>query len=228
VPRGEVDTFRSTSAACDRNIPAAECLYDHIRPHLTGAKRIEPDSADFSVAFDAICPAHDDDHGSMRVSVGRTRITLKCYAGCDELAIRDGLIRFGVTPRCLPLTQQRKADLVEQLLGVVTDPDLEHGHKVLLVAAFLRGMGGLPRGGELADLAASVGLSRSRAFDYKRETGQTRTSGRYGADGAPVKQRRSSRSVAPLEKSDGRTKSDSRTEKSPMVGLNDKNRRPAA
>ena len=30
---------------------------------------------------------------SLRISVGRTRLYLKCYAGCDELAIRDHLIR---------------------------------------------------------------------------------------------------------------------------------------
>jgi hypothetical protein len=218
----------TAAASCDRNVPAAECLYDHVRPHLADAKRVAPDSADFSDAYDAKCPAHDDDRQSLRVSVGRTRLYLKCFAGCDELAIRDGLVRDGVPDRCLPITQQRKADLVEQLTSLLTDPGLDHGHKVMLALAHIRGMGELPRGSELEGLAAATGVSRSRAFDYRRTQRLDPTSGRYGSDKKPVKHRRSARSVAPGKKSDGRTLSDGRTEESPMVGLDDKNRRPAA
>ena len=220
----------TAAASCDRNIPAAECLFDHIAPHLAKAARATPESADFTHAYDCICPAHGDDRRSLRISVGRTCIYLKCYAGCDELAIRDALIRdAGVSARCLPITSQRKANLVDQLTSVAEDPDLDHGHKLLLIAAHLRGMGGLPRGAELEDLAASVGLSRSRAFDYRREGAKTLTSGSYGAKETPVKSRRSTRKTAPAKKSDGRTLSDGRTSESPMVGLNPKRtRRPAA
>ena len=78
----------TAAASCDRNIPAAECLYDHIRPHLTQAQAVEPDSADFTHGYDAICPAHDDGRRSLRVAVGYSRVYLKCFAECDELAIR--------------------------------------------------------------------------------------------------------------------------------------------
>jgi hypothetical protein len=219
----------TAAAACDRNIPAAECLFDHIRPYLAKANRTEPDSADFSVAYDCICPVHGDDHRSLRVSVGRNCIYLKCYAGCDELAVRDALIReAGVNAKCLPITNQRRADLVDQLTSVAEDPDMDHGHKLLLMAAHLRGMRELPRGSRLEELAAGVGLSRSRAFDYRRDGANTRTSGSYGSDEAPVKSRRSTRKAAPAEKSDGRTLSDGRTAESPMVGLSRKRTRRSA
>ena len=213
----------TAAASCDRNIPAAECLFDHVLPHLRDAKRAEatPGAVDFFGGYDAICPAHDDERRSLRISVGRTRLYLKCYAGCDELAIRDRLIRdgSGVPARCLPITQQRKADLVEQLTGLLTNPDLDHGHKVMLALACLRGRSDLPRGAELEELAGATGVSRSRAFDYGRAQRLNPTSGSYGSRETPVKHRRSSRSVAPLEKSDGRNfvrwpdygKSDSRT-----------------
>lgn len=212
----------TAAASCDRNIPAAECLFDHVLPYLTDAKRAEaaPDAADFFGGYDAMCPAHSDQRRSMRVSIGRARLYLKCYAGCDELAIRDKLIGNGVLDRCLPVTKQRQASLVEQLLGVVTDPDLDHGHKLLLVTAFIRGRSDLPRGAELEELAASVGLSRSRAFDYRR-LGYNPTSGSYGPDESSVKPRRSTRKTEPAEKSDDRIQSDGCTEKSPMIGLND-------
>ena len=99
------------------------------------------ESADFSVAYDCICPAQGDDHRSLRISVGRNCIYLKCYAGCDELAIRDALIRrAGVNAECLPITNQRRANLVDQLTSVAEDPDMEHGHKLLMIAAHLRGV----------------------------------------------------------------------------------------
>lgn len=220
----------TAAASCDRNIPAAECLFDHVLPYLTDAKRAvaDPAATDFFGGYDAMCPAHSDQRRSLRVSVGRTRLYLKCYAGCDELAIRDKLIGNGASEWCLPITKQRQITLVEQLLGVVTDPDLDHGHKLLLVAAFIRGRSELPRGAELEELAASVGLSRSRAFDYRR-LGHTQTSGSYGPDEASVKPGRSTRETESAEKSDGRIQSDGRTEKSPMIGLNDnKVGRPAA
>ena len=221
----------TAAASCDRNIPAAECLFDHIAPHLAKANRTEPESADFSIAYDCICPAHGSSGRKLRISVGRNCLYLKCYAGCDEMAVRAALIRAGVHAECLPITSQRKANLVDQLTSVAEDPDLDHGHKLLLIAAHLRGMRDLPRGSALEDLAASVGLSRSRAFDYRREGGYTRTSGSYGSEVAPVKSRRSARKVAPAKKSDGRTLSDGRTSESPMVGLEPKRartRRPAA
>jgi len=43
---------------------------------------------------------------------------------------------------------------------VTRDPDMEYGHKVLLIAAMLQGRRDLPRGNELVQLAAEVGVSR--------------------------------------------------------------------
>ena len=98
----------TAAASCDRNIPAAECLFQHIRPHLAKAVRVVPDSPDFSLACDCICPVHGDDHRSLRISVGRNCLYLKCFAGCDELAVRRALIKMGVPAGCLPITSQRK------------------------------------------------------------------------------------------------------------------------
>ena len=208
----------TAAASCDRNIPAAECLYDHIRPHLTQAQAVEPDSADFTHGYDAICPAHDDGRRSLRVAVGYSRVYLKCYAGCDELAIRAGLIKGGVPQHCLPITQQRKGDLLDQLAGVTQDPDMEHGHKVLRVAAMLRGRTSLPRGNELVQLAAEVGVSRPSAFRYKRaEGGLQPTSRSYDPEKKLVKPRRSPQQIVPQQRSHHETKSHRETAESLTV-----------
>ena len=220
----------TAAASCDRNIPAAECLFDHIRPHLTRAQAVEPDSADFTDGYDAICPAHDDGRRSLRVSVGHFRVYFKCYAGCDELAIRAKLIKDGVPEHCLPITQQRRADLVDQLGIVMTNPDLEQGHKVLLAAAHLRGMPTLPRGNELEQLAGEVGVSRPSAFRYNRaEAGLQPTSRSYDRESKPVKPRRSPPQIVPPQRSHGETKSHGETPPGLTVrpGRNS-NRRPAA
>ena len=221
----------TAAASCDRNIPAAECLFDHIKPHLVQAKPVEPDSADFTHAYDCICPAHDDGRQSLRVSVGHFRVYLKCYAGCDELAIRAKLIGDGVPADCLPITRQRKADLLDQLGGVTQDSDMEHGHKVLLIAAMLRGRTSLPRGNELVELAADVGVSRPSAFRYKRaEAGLQPTSRSYDPQSKPVKPRRSPQQIVPQQRSHGETKSHGETPPGLTVRpqRNKRNRRPAA
>ena len=221
----------TAAASCDRNIPAAECLYDHIRPHLTQAQAVEPDSADFTHGYDAICPAHNDGRRSLRVAVGYSRVYLKCYAGCDELAIRAKLIGDGVPQHCLPITQQRKGDLLDQLDSVTRDPDMEAGHKVLLVAAMLRGRSTLPRGNELVQLAADVSVSRPSAFRYKRaEAGLQSTSRSYDPQNKPVKPRRSPRQIVPQQRSHGETKSHGDTSESLTVRppRNKRSRRPAA
>lgn len=204
--------------ACDA--PLRQCLEWHIKPHLDNPEFYKGDlTKGFDDGYSARCPAHDDRHRSFTVNVGKHRIWYQCHAGCDQLAVRAELIAKGVPDRCLPITQQRKADLVDQLTALLTNPDLDHGHKVLLALAHIRGMGSLPRGAGLEGLARETGVSRSRAFDYRRLEGGDPTSGRYGAKDKPVKHHRSDRSVAPGEKSDGRTLSDGRTPKSPMVGL---------
>ena len=218
------------TASCDRNIPAAECLFDHISPHLTDTKPVEPDSADFTHGYDAICPAHDDGRRSLRVAVGYSRVYLKCFANCDELAIRAGLIKDGVPERCLPITHQRKADLLDQLNSVVADPDMEHGHKVLLMAALMRGMPGLPRGNELVSLAAEVGVSRPSAFRYKRAGALQPTSRSYDPEKKLVKPRRSPQQIVPQPRSHGETKSHGDTSSGLTVRpeRNKRSRRPAA
>ena len=218
------------AASCDRNIPAAECLYDHIKPHLANVKSVESDSTDFSHCHDALCPAHDDDRRSLRVAVGNARIYIKCYAGCDELAIRAALIRGGVPGYCLPITQRRKEELLDQLTDVTQNSDIEHGHKVLLVAAMLRGKTSLPRGVELETLAGEVGVSRASAFRYKRGEGAPPTSRSYDPDKKLVKPRRSPQQIVPQQRSHGETKSHGETPPSLTVRppRNRRNRRPAA
>ena len=220
----------TAAASCDRNIPAAECLSDHIRPHLTQAQAVEPDSADFTHGYDAICPAHDDGRRSLRVAVGYSRVYLKCFAECDELAIRAALIKDGVPQHCLPITQQRTGDLLDQLADVTQDPDMEHGHKVLLIAAMMRGMTTLPRGVELEVMAGEVGVSRASAFRYRRGAGLQPTSRSYDRENKPVKPRRSPQQIVPQQRSHGETKSHGETPAGLTVRppQNRRNRRPAA
>ena len=179
--------FRGTPAACDPNIPAAQCLEWHIRPHLVKAEVYKGDAdKGFGYGYRALCPAHDDSHSSFTANVGLHTIWYQCHAvpPCDQLAIRFVLIGRGVPPSCLPVSKERSAHLVERLAEVLTCSEIEDGHKVLLALAYARGMNGLPRGKALEGLAEDTGtVSRASAFRH-RGTGFQPTSGSYARIGS--------------------------------------------
>jgi hypothetical protein len=206
VARGDPADFRGTPASCDPNIPAAQCLEWHIRPHLVKAEvyKGDPDKG-FGYGYSARCPAHDDAHSSFTANVGLHAIWYQCHAvpPCDQLAIRFVLIGRGVPPPCLSVSKERSAHLVDRLAGLLTSGAVEDGHKVLLALAYVRGMAGLPRGNALEALAADTStVSRPSACRYRREGFQP-TSGSYSPNPDQVKQQRSGPQSARPETSHG-------------------------
>lgn len=218
MSRGDYADFRSTPAACDPNLPAAQCLEWHIKPYLDRPEVYMGDpEKGFGPGYSARCPAHDDGHPSFTVNVGLRALWYQCHAGCDQLATRIALIGKGAPPRCLVVPKERSAHLVDLLDEVLTSPDIEDGHKVLLVLAYVRGMAGLPRGNALEGLAGDTNtVSRASAFRY-RKLGFQPTSGSYSRNQEQIKDRRSHRRVDQPEKSHGEISSNGETSKSLTV-----------
>lgn len=210
--------FRNTPAACDPNLPAAQCLEWHIRPHLVKAEvyKGDPDKG-FGYGYSARCPAHDDGKPSFTINVGLRTIWYQCHAApaCDQLAIRMVLIGRGVSPRCLPVPKERAGHLVDRVTEVLTSSEIEDGHKVLLVLAYVRGMADLPRGNALEMLASDTNsVSRPSAYRY-RKLGFHPTSGSYHPDQASRENQRSPRRVAADARSYGEMSSHGETSDSP-------------
>lgn len=241
MARGDPADFRNTPASCDPNLPAAQCLEWHIKPHLVKAEFYEGDaSKGFGPGYSALCPAHTDAHSSFTVNVGLKGLWYMCHKGCDQLAIRVMLIGRGAPPGCLLVAKERAAHLVDRLADVLTCAEIEDGHKVLLALAYVRGMAELPRGNTLEMLASDTGtVSRPSAYRYKR-VGFQPTSGSYTPSQDQRKDQRSDRRVDRPQKSHGETSSQGETSQIPQTAgksltvrpdepaQNDKNRRPAA
>lgn len=228
--------FRGTPASCDPNLPAAQCLEWHIRPHLVKAEVYNGDaSKGFGYGYSARCPAHDDGKSSFTINVGLKTLWYQCHAepACDHLAIRLVLIGRGMSPGCLPVPKERAAHLVERLTDVLTCGDIEDSHKVLLALAYVKGMSELPRGGALEELAGETRtVSRATAF-RKRRLGFHPTSGSYSQEQEQTKNQRSAGRVARPEKSHGETLSHGETSKTPdeaskSLTVRPEGRRPAA
>jgi hypothetical protein len=148
--------------ACD--VPIRERLAWHIQPYLREAK---PAADGRSIR--ALCPAHDDHRHSFSIGIGdRGEIAYQCFAGCDVLGVRADLIRDGIHPGCLPVPRARREDLIEQLWQILGSGTKDHAIIRLRIAAALDGRSRLPRGDELAALAARAGISRRTAFNARR------------------------------------------------------------
>lgn len=148
--------------ACD--IPPREELAFHIQPHTRNPKP----SADGN-SIRVLCPAHDDTEHSLSISIGsRQRIIWHCFAGCTRLRVRAALIADGVQPGCLPLPRAERDDIVEQLARILGDGSKDHAVIRLRALAALEGYKDLPRGAELAALAARAGISERTAFSARR------------------------------------------------------------
>jgi hypothetical protein len=138
---------------------AAECLNDHIRPHLRLAK-----VNDAGTSIRALAPCHADREPSLSVSVGGNgRVIWNCFAGCTQEATRRGLIRSKVAPACLVRSADAERDAEQEIRDILFG-DLSAHHKVLALAAMSEGYDELPRGDALVDLAARAGVSRREAF----------------------------------------------------------------
>jgi hypothetical protein len=143
---------------------AAECLHDHIRPHLS-----HPRSAADDKSYRALCPVHDDHEHSLSVSLGTKgqRIVCRCFAGCEPGRVRARLITAGIRAACLPRSAAEQKDSDEQILALLTS-DLGHAEVRLRIAAILVADGQLPRGAALDEFAASFRVSRRSAYDALR------------------------------------------------------------
>jgi hypothetical protein len=95
---------------------------------------------------------------------GSGRVIWHCYAGCSVERVRAALIRDGVPARCLRLPADDSAAALARIEDMLYG-DLSHAHLRLRIAAYLSGHGeDLPRGAELADLAARCGVSLREAY----------------------------------------------------------------
>lgn len=125
-----------------------------------------------SDSYRALCPAHPDTDQSLSVSVGeRARIIWHCFAGCEPLAVRAGLIADGASTGCLPLPREVAEELVDQLTALYGG---EMGHAELRwrIYSLLRGFGGeLPpkRGypGGRRGFAREAGVSPADAYGLR-------------------------------------------------------------
>lgn len=146
------------------------CLHDHVFPYLRGPLASGADS------YRAYAPCHDDRTRSLSVSYRNGRVIWRCFACAKtdpehaQERTRDALIRrCGVSPRCLIRASEDAQDF-EQAAAEIVFGNGKAQHKVLLLAALLRGFGGeLPHGGELEALAADCGVSRAEAYRARAE-----------------------------------------------------------
>jgi len=138
------------------------CIHDHVRPYLRDPR---PSA---SGGYRALAPCHDDQTHSLSVSPGGTgRVIWHCFAGCSSERTREALIKVGVSPRCLPRPAPDAADFEAIVSDLVFGKD-SHAHKVLRMAARLRGYGSdLPGGAELRALAGDCGVSLAEAYKAK-------------------------------------------------------------
>ena len=140
---------------------AAECLHDHIRPHLRKAK-----PSDDGRTLRALAPCHDDREPSLTVSIGDARpVIWRCFAKCTAEETRRALIEHGVDPRCLQravIDDRRFEDAVLELFA----EDLSHAAFRVRVRALVESYppGELPGGSPFAALAARAGVSLAQAY----------------------------------------------------------------
>jgi hypothetical protein len=143
---------------CDAR-DAAQCLHDHVRPWLRGAKPAGKDS------YRAVAPCHDDGLPSLSISAGDHGLIIwNCFARCPSRRTRKALIEAGVSPACLPRTAAELRELEDALEAVTFDREVSHAHARLRLAGLLRGYDSLPAGDALETLAGDCGVSVRSAY----------------------------------------------------------------
>jgi hypothetical protein len=143
------------------------CIHDHVRPWLNA-----PKISDAGDSYRALAPCHADRTHSLSVSIGATGRAVWCCHACQkrlgkeaaQAETRNALIRSGVPAGCL----RRPADdaaRFEEVMNWLTFGKDSSPHKVLRLAAYLRGYGyDLPGGEELRSLAEDCGVSLAEAY----------------------------------------------------------------
>lgn len=143
------------------------CIHDHVKPFLK-----VPKLSNGGDSYRALAPCHSDRTHSLSVSIGGSaRVIWDCFACTKTLGkeaaqevTRNALIKAGVPAACL----RRAADGAAKFEAAVNDFIFgadSHAHKVLRLAAYLRGYGcDLPGGAELRLLAEDCGVSLAEAY----------------------------------------------------------------
>lgn len=157
-------------AACDRNIPAAECLAWHLAGRIPDAK-MNP----AGTSLRCRCPNHDDGKPSLVISVGDgAPITWFCHACGKEagLEVRAALISvYRIEPKCLPMSRQQRAEL-EEMVFAVFGADYTPCTKLVCIRALHEGIRGtLPQAPALVELGERAGVSRAQAFRAAKDLG---------------------------------------------------------
>lgn len=141
----------------------AECLRDHVYPWLNDPRRAGDRS------YRALCPGHDDTSHSLSVSLGDNgRVILHCFAqSCSDRRAWAALIDCGVSPGCVTLPAAEMRALEEEAWLLIFSKDT-HAHKVLRLAALLKGYPDLPKGNALEELAEDCGVGTREAYKARR------------------------------------------------------------
>jgi hypothetical protein len=148
---------------------AAECLSDHILPHIRDAKL----SRD-KLSLRGLAPCHVDLNPSLSIGMRRERIVWNCFACTERLGkdqaqrvTRNALIKARVPERCLPLPAREAVAELEDVRAIATGKGT-YAQRILRIVALLDGYDDLPHGQELETLAEACGMSRRSAFDARR------------------------------------------------------------
>jgi hypothetical protein len=162
------DERKIPQAACDKAIPATECLTWHVKGRIPDAKLSKSGRV---CSFR--CPNHDDGKPSAAILVGDSvALNVTCHAcGKDaKLEVRAAIIRvFGINPKCLPLSKQERVQQETMLEAVFTSP-YTPCTRLVCVRAILDGMRGpLPEAPALLRLGERAGVSRSAVFRARQE-----------------------------------------------------------
>lgn len=164
------DERKIPAAACDRAIPATECLAWHVHGQIPGSKLSNDNRA---CRFR--CPNHDDRKASAVILVGdNAALTVYCHA-CGEdakLEVRAAVIRaFAIDPKHLPLSRQERVRQEAMLESVFISP-YTPCTRLVCVRAILDGIRGpLPPAPPLVRLGERAGVSRAQAFRARRDLG---------------------------------------------------------
>jgi hypothetical protein len=162
-PQCHTDERKIPSAACDKAIPATECLAWHVQGVVPGAKLY-----DNGRSCRLRCPNHDDGKPSLVISVGiNAPLMWHCHAcGPDaRLAIRYKLVEvYGIGLKHLPMTRKERAEQEEMVLSVFAS-GFAASTKLVCIRAIHEGIrGALPRGTAGVQLGERAGVSRRSAF----------------------------------------------------------------
>ena len=158
------------NAACNRAIPATQCLAWHIVGRIPGAKL----SSDGRVCSFR-CPNHDDSKPSAAILVGdEVALNATCHAcGKDRrLEVRAAIIRaFDIDPKCLPLSKGERVQQEAMLEAVFTSP-YTPCTRLVCVRAILDGIRGpLPPAPALVRLGERAGVSERQSYRARGDLG---------------------------------------------------------